>query len=477
MAKIETEAQFVAFFWQGAQGDHPQTSGVATYLEPEALEHEGLREAYRYLRDRYVSGKPLEDFEVRAHLSGLLGELYGPIYDEYESGVGVIRGYAAEVLLSHRARLQARELEEALAETKAALESDRPARAAKVADRAVSGLINIHNAKVGGTAPQSREEYAAMELARMDAAEDVGVELPWRAFREELGVFIPGDLVGITAYSNSGKSLLAASLFNHFTQSGTPCIAFPTDMPEGWLSRCLAADSGVPQMIAERRQWALATEQQRAAYRMTVEEFKGRPWELVNRRSINVREVMARSTVLRRKYSGKPVVVIVDHLHRLDYGHVDPDVGVGDATKRLRDWAGEDDEGGIILLLLYQPRKPSDEIELYRPVLGHQVRGKSSVWNELDFQLSPHRRWVKCDTTGYHNTAWGSPVTLFGKNGEPDFCKPGDEGGKVDDQHMYIKLVKRRVGGEGPTVMLEVDKPSGRIYERQQARHGLVALP
>jgi len=278
------------------------------------------------------------------------------------------------------------------------------------------------------------------------------------------------------------NSTFLANLFPHFVKAGTPCIVFPTEMREQWLARCISSHADVPQMFAERDQWSLATPEQRTAYEFAARDLQRCPWDIVNRPKIGPSEIIARATVLRRKYPGQTVVVMVDHMHRLDYGKDEADFVVGDATKRLRDWAADDREGGIILILLYQPRKPSDEMELYKPVDGYQIRGKSSVWNELDILLSPYRRWVKTVPGWEKNpllrTEWGTPKTLFqSKNIQiPEFCKPNEADGKLDDEHVYLKIGKRRVGGEGPTVMFNINGPSGRIYELADRKKGLVAL-
>jgi hypothetical protein len=349
-------------------------------------------------------------------------------------------------------------------------------QAHKLMDKAVSSLVEIHRNTGASNAPQTRDEFAREELAKLDrkGSELKRVSLPFKKLEAETGPFIPGDLVGISAYSNGGKSLTLANLFRWFVIQGYPCIVFPTEMRERWLSRAFAAHARVSQRLAEREEWDLATDQQKEDYRFAVQDLAACPWEVVNRPRISPAEIMARASVLRRKYAGKPVVVMIDHMHRLDYGTGKAEIEVGGATRRLRDWAASDTEGGIVLVVLYQPRKPEDDAVLYRPVRGYQIKGVSEVWNEMDIHISPYRRWVKVVPGWEKNqmlrTSWGTPSCLYSDKHPhiPEFAKPGDESGKLDDEHCYIKVDKRRVGGEGPTVMLEIDSPSGRIYELER---------
>jgi len=476
MARIEIEAQYLSTFWHLAEKGSGRLDEFSVHIEPAMLEHPGIARAYGIVRERHVKGQPLNDFDCNAQLREALGENFDTIWEDHVIGGKILRGYASEILLNHRAREQVRILRDLADETERRI-GGKESTAHKLANDGIGKLINLHHDRMGSKNPHTREEFIGQELGWMERGSEVGIQWPYPKLQDAVGPVIAGDLITVAAYSNGGKSLLSANLFDHFTKTN-PCIVVPTEMGPAWLSRALAAASGVPQSIAERRQWALATPDQRMAYELAAADYKARKWELINRRRITPQEVIARASVLRRKYPGQLVVVIVDHMHRMDYGGMEPDLLVGDATVRMREWAAEDQEGGIALVLLYQPRKPSDEMELYKPVMGHQVRGKSSVWNEADIMLSPYRRWVKCDTTGVHKTAWGTPSTLFANSGLPDFTKPNDPAGKLDDQHVYLKVAKRRVGGEGPTVMLDIDGASGRISDRtaERNRQGLVAV-
>jgi hypothetical protein len=77
---------------------------------------------------------------------------------------------------------------------------------------------------------------------------------------------------------------------------------------------------------------------------------------------------------------------------------------------------------------------------------------------------------VECDPVD--RNAWGGPRTLVDHRGWPRHAKPKSKAmTKVDDEHLFLKLDKRRVGGEGPTIWLDIEAPCGRIYEHAGFTH------
>lgn len=337
-----------------------------------------------------------------------------------------------------------------------------------IVDRALARLTSVIVHTSYDTRLKTRSDFVQNELERMDQEPDQGASLPFEKIRRYTGDLIPGDAVAIPGYSNSGKTLFVSNLARHWALSQTPAIWFPTESQEKFLGRVAAGHARIPQMFPERDAWHLATQDQREAFQFALRDLEPCPWQIVPQRRISVEEIIAQTAVRRREYDGLPVVVVVDHMHRLNYGGINPAFAVPEATQRLRDWAGEDRHGGIILVLLYQPKKPEIEINVYKAVTGYGISGSGLTMAELDIILSPHRRWVKTALDHAINplarTPWGTPKCLY-KNGHPDFAKPESENAKVDDEHVYVKIAKRRTGGEGPTIMLNIESPSGYIYQ------------
>ena len=433
------------------------------YMRGEMLEYEQLGRAYDYLATRLAKGAPLQDLEVEAQLTEILTEeWYDVVSDPFRSR-GNVATYTKQVLWSYRARRQASYLQNVAEET-ARLLGSAEHRAREIADAAIGKLATMHTVEGDLQRPATRQEITDRALDRVaKRTKSAGLPWPYSKLQDQIGNLLAGDVIGITGYSGAGKSLLVANLWRLFVMAGVPVISFPTEMGLAWHARGVAAQSRVPQLIAEREQWDMANEQQIGAYEAALRELGGKQWEIVDRGSITVAEIIARTTVLRRQWPNQTVVLIVDHMHRLNYGKEEADVVIGTATKEIRNWIREDEYGGMIALLLYQPRKPSDEVEFYKPVSGYQIRGKIEVFNELDILLSPYRRWVKTDARS--KTPWGSPATQYDEGGYPSFAAPNAKGAKLDDERLYVKIGKRRVGGEGPTIMLHVDEPSGYVFQ------------
>jgi replicative DNA helicase len=474
VAKQETEAGFIAAWWHDAREGKDTAVKVMGHIGSDMLEYTQIAEAYEYLTQRYAAGDSLDDLEAQADLQKILGaEWFKTVYAESKTG-GSIAKHTRSVLFNYRARKQAAFLAEK-AEEAAELVGKRDAKAHLLADETITKLATFHTTKGDLSKPVSREEITEAAVQRLrDRDRSAGVAMPYPKLQEQLGNLLPGDVVAVSGYSNSGKSLFAANLWRQFALAGVPTISFPTEMGLAWHARGVAAQAKVPQIIAEREQWDRAEEEMIEAYEFGLRELGACPWEIVDKGSISVKEVIARASVLRRRWIGQPVVVIVDHMHRLNYGRDEADFMVGRATKAIRNWARHDQMGGIIAILLYQPRKPADEIELYKPVDGFRIRGKSEVWNEIDILLSPYRRWVK--TQPNFKTPWGTPATKYNDNGFPEYSAPNKDGAKLDDERVYLKIGKRRVGGEGPTVVFNIDSPSGHISDPTVDRKGLVVV-
>lgn len=465
MAALETEAVFVGTFWLASSAGHENTLRVAAALPPEVLEHEPLRRGFAVLAQRYAAGRPcaLDNVECYAELTRAMGpEACSSLWDQAQAAVGTKIGpYVRAVLDSYRARRQAMLLDDAACEAKR-LASEHPDRARQYGEHIAEKLVTIHAELPDGGAPQSQDELIDAEMDSMSAGGVDGISWPYPKLQRILGPILPGEAIGITGMPGSGKSTLLANLFNHWRHRNVACIVFPTEMREGWLRRAWTAEARVPQEIAEKRQWKLATPDQRENYKFAVEGSRGMPWEVVNRSEFTAEEIVARARVLRRRFPGRHVLVLVDHMHNLVYPGGEVDRYVGLATKRLREMAMDDQEGGMSVVLLFQPRKPEKIQDRYRAVRAHEIRGQ--VEQVLDTHISPFRRFVK--TMANFKTPWGAPSALTDYRGIPEAAELDDPFGKPDDEHVYLKADKRRIGGEfGPTIMLHTEGPTGFIYE------------
>lgn len=465
MASYEVEADFVACYWAATESERDDDAHAATEVAgrvpPDALEDADLSRTYGYLADRYAAGQPTHTEDTFDALreagvsTGAIGEVVARKMSAAELG-----HYAAVVVRDH----QRRRFSDLLERSRTYLANGKGRDGGKrLAEELALKALSLYADSDAGGVPQTKSDILAEERRLLTAEEEIGITLPWPKLDRACGPWVPGDVVGVSAFSNAGKSTFAANLAFLLARRQTPFIVFPTEMRQRWVARGLCALSGVPQKVAEKRQWKRAKAEEIEAYNDMIDIVSPWPWTVVNVPNISPAEILSRTRILRRNFAGRPVVVIVDHMHRLDYGGEDPNDAVGPATKMFKDFAGSDKDG-VVFVLLFQPRKPDAGGNTYRPIAGHQIRGNSMVWNELDVHLSPFRTWVRC-SEDVGRTAWNTPKTLVDPNGAPVLSKPNKDGAKLADEHYFLKVDKDRVGGEGPIVVLNFDKPSGCIHE------------
>lgn len=320
----------------------------------------------------------------------------------------------------------------------------------------------------------SSDEVIEVLAERAHSGEDSGISFPWRKLEGHCGPMIPGEVVAITAYSGGGKSTFASNLMDRLMLERHPCIAFPTEMHLQWMERLFAGRAGVPQKRAEKRQWRGA-EDDLEKYMRVLHETKeaGEPWKIVPRGQITPQEIATSVRILRREWPGRTVVVFVDHMHRLDYGEEKADEAIGDATQMFKNMATDDSEGGLIFVLLFQPKKPDRENGEYSPTAGSRIRGHSSAWNEIDIHLCPFRAYVEVNR--HQENQWGTKRTKLLQNGFPKIVRPSatKQDRKVDDEHFFVKVDKRRIGGEGPTLVLNFNPVSGKIWQKDSELDGM----
>lgn len=464
MADYENEIAFVGTFWRTVSEDREDNRArawKAMGVEPEMLEAEALRPIYRSLRVRFSEGESVE-LPIVAKDEGIDFNLLIDVQDA-ASVSPVLNDYAGMIVKSAQERefggLCSKALDY-LAEGKA------KDGGKKAATQLALRLMSIYGGgDNGGQGFKSREQVVT-EARDRAMNEAYGITVPWPKLEAECGPWVPGELIGVTAYSGGGKSTFAGNLFSGMIDAGIPCIAFPTEMGSQWMDRVVAARAGVEQWRAEKQRWKGANEQ-REKFLAAYDAIKEMEWLMVERMDISPAEMAAAIRVLRKQWAG-PVAVFVDHMHRLRYDD-DANKEAGKATRLLKNLTKE---LGIISILLFQPRKP-EQGALHGPVAGHQIRGDSMIWNELDVHIAPFRAWVKTNVE-HGTTGWGTVCCDY-RDGRPVFAKPDSECSKLDDEHFYVKVDKRRVGGEGPTVTLNYDKPSGRIYEFQMTHMRTVA--
>jgi replicative DNA helicase len=447
--------QFVAYAQRRERPDDQKAALRAVEMvNADMLEFHPLRQVYDVVRERYAKGDELID---PTDMPGDT-EVWVEVIDNM-MGVLDVLDYAKRIREHWQQRTQVSVLRSSLEVSERALLDQNVTLAQRAAQRVAERMMSMYADVYTGQQAATAADVVEEELAAIDAEQETGVTVPYTELEEECGPWMPGDLIGISAYSGAGKSTFAGNLMMRLTRRGVPCIGFPTEMRGRWLARAAATEANVSQRVIEKRLWKTATWEEKDSYSYVLKQMLGRPLELVNRPNITPREIIAATRVLRRRWPGQPVVVFVDHAHRLDYEGQDANEAVGPAAKAFKNAAGEEQ---VIFVVLFQPRKPEGG-NTYSAIAGHQIRGNSMVWNELDVHLSPFRAWVRQDDV--RTTSWGTPASFLNSYNLPKMAKPDSDGAHLCDDLMLVKVDKRRIGGEGPVVALRFDKVTGHAYE------------
>lgn len=495
MARIETEYAFVSGFWAHAAEETGYAARIAANVQPQHLEHQAPRVLYGLLSEGMLveGGAATNNVElVQAAIRMCPPEEQGTISDIWHTATLHVKppqlgAYVTSILAASTAREQRQLLTSAAQVATDHLHAHDYAAVSQTAEDAAMRLYAIGAERPGRARIRSREEISAELLAAIDAPAAGGVVWPWPRLTRVLGLLARGDVVGITGEAGAGKSTLLTALFAEWTRRNVPCIVFSTEMRAKFLNRAYAGLAGVPQLVAEQElfnprdlavlrmlsdMWGCSTEVVRVRcsdyaekYRSVVKEWQSKPWEVVELADLSPEELMGHLRVIRRRYGGAQVVVMVDHMLNLRYEGGHDALQVGPASRRIRELCQEDQEGGLSAVLLYQPRKADTGAEdraKFAPVSAGRVIG--GVARVLDRHMSVYLRYVK--TQPYGLTEWGTRPCAYDERGTPEFGgSEGEPGCKIDDEHVYIKVDKNRTGGPSPTQILDFHQPSGRIYE------------
>lgn len=351
MASYDIEREFVGQFWRATdgtwEGDDGEAFAVIGRIDPKMLESAELRRLYEELAVRWAAGEPNEPELIFPALRAESIPVQAIVAASDALTAAQLPVFARRV----REDWQRREFMTLSQKATAALGNGAGKDGGRaLADRLQLRLLELYTYH-GGRGIQSKDELVAEGKARATAEEQEGITVPWPKLEKACGPWIPGEVVGVSAYSGSGKSQFAANLFTGLVRRGVPVIVFPTEMREQWLDRAVAAMTRTAQWRAEKRRWRGA-EHELARYLAGWDELRDLEWRAVNRPSISPAEIAAATRVLRRQWEDRPVVVMVDHLHRLDYGKENPNEQVGAATQAMKNLASQEN---LVCVLLYQP--------------------------------------------------------------------------------------------------------------------------
>lgn len=485
-----TQYEFLWRWAAHADAGNPVATEIATALSPDVFRDEFYRQSYEYLAELVAKGESTSSTVADRHLLHIAKALNKmDVYSRLSSmrlhdpgSPEELKGFGKSLILYRRATVQVDLCVGAAQLTENALAGLGDLSVKQVADNLMDRLMHLHSRLAENPGPVTQEEITSHLINRVTREAVAGVDWPYRGIQEQLGTMAPGDVVGISAYTGQGKTMFMANLFLKLLQQNVPVIVYPTEMGLRFLERAVAIYARVPKRFAEKGDWRQATDAQMERYKDALKAMVGAPWDIVKEGDLTPADIIARTRMLRRKYKGRQVIVIVDHMHRLTYGHgvkADDALGAAEGTRMFKNHATSDTDGGLTYICLFQPRQPESEQLKFRPVSIYAIRGHSGTSTELDIHMSCFRRIVKCDTTGLHKTRWGTRAALYRSEHDPmpeggEYSEINSGASKIDDEHFYLLADKDRVNGEvARTVVMNCHSPSGYVYEDDWLAHML----
>lgn len=322
------------------------------------------------------------------------------------------------------------------------------------------------SASYGTEAEFDNKNLLRRMLEAAASAQEQGWHPGYQVLQEEIGNIVPGKMYVICAYSGQGKSTLLANMFQHMVEADVPAAVFSTEMGTDFFSRVATVYARklgltVDYRKLERGRPLLPEEQGRYIQSINA-MYEHDQWKGNWRASLSPQQLFSN---MRMYASEGTKVFILDHGHRLKYDRDNKLEHIAETAIDLRNFAKD---RNVAVIVAYQPRKPDLGGNLSKPPTEADIRGLSEVWNELDVVLFPFRPWVM--TNGFGKTALDGknrPVLLTTKKSFD--AVPADEK-KLDDEHFYIKVGKRRAGGEGGVIFFPFHAQSGAIVEPERRK-------
>lgn len=213
----------------------------------------------------------------------------------------------------------------------------------------------------------------------------------WSAVDQLTGPMLPGDLVAIGALRGNGKSALLMSQLDAFAQASMPTLYVPLEIdPEQCRTRWAAWKLGLDVVAVSRQDWGSLGKGAEQAVSLTLKEQEANQLiHFATPKRITLPRLVKWCEWAKREYDAK--VVMLDHLHRMDFG---TDAGnhrvtVTDVVRRLKDLARE---MGLVLIAAAQLNRSSEVLDAFVPPLLSRFKETAAIEEEADVALMLSRR-------------------------------------------------------------------------------------
>ncbi|KPJ96704.1 MAG: hypothetical protein AMS18_00150 [Gemmatimonas sp. SG8_17] len=322
----------------------------------------------------------------------------------------------------------------------------------------------IVSASYGTDADYDNRNVLRRFLESSAASEEKGYHPGFGMLREEIGNIVPGKMYVICAYSGQGKSTLLANLFQRMIENDVPAAVFSTEMGTDFFSRVATVQAmqlGLDVDYRKLERGMPLSEFEQQSYLEAINEmYKHSQWRANWRATLSPNQLLSN---MRMYTSEGTKVFIIDHGHRLKYDRANKLEHIAETAIDLRNFAKDK---GVAVIVAYQPRKPDIGSDLSKPPTEADIRGLTEIWNELDVVLFPFRPWVRRNGLGRTEIdGKGRPVLLTTAR---TFNSVPEDERKLDDEHFYIKVGKRRAGGEGGVLFFPFNTKAGAVVETKR---------
>ncbi|HEX6814289.1 MAG TPA: bifunctional DNA primase/polymerase [Gemmatimonadaceae bacterium] len=265
-------------------------------------------------------------------------------------------------------------------------------------------------------------DMAAEQIARARSLLDRDVRLAprwaWSDLDRLVGAMMPGDLLVVGSLMGNGKSTILMSQMDAFAKAAIPTLYVPLEVdPAICRLRWAAWKLELDVKHAIRQEWERLPEGAREMIDCTLAEQEQNAYvNFVADKRLTLGGVVAWCRRAKDDYGAR--VVMLDHLHRLDYGldAASRRVNVTEVVRRLKDAARE---LGIVLIAAAQLNRSSDPIDAYTAPVLARLKESAGIAEEADVVLMLSRR-----LKGELPDKWQSRLHA-GSISELDLAEPG----------------------------------------------------
>lgn len=269
----------------------------------------------------------------------------------------------------------------------------------------------------------------------------------WRELDQLNGPMLPGDMLVVGAVRGNGKSALLMSQLDAFAESRMPTLYLPLEIdPDQCRRRWAAWKLNLDVRAVIRGEWESvggAQARQAVEHVLTEQEQRFPHINFAPPKRITLAKLVDWCRWAQREYDAR--VVMIDHLHRMDFGadSANRRVTVTDVVRRLKDLARE---LGLVLICAAQLNRSSDPLDAFVPPLLSRLKESAAIEEEADVALMLSRR-LRRDIPG----DWKDQLRM-GRITERDIADHGTmvvtcRKHRLDDDAYNGKVLLRVVNG------------------------------